>query len=332
MKKYFLIINIVMITLVMVGCAPQATAPVEADQPLQAIRLPVGFIPNVQFTPLYVAIEKGYFAAEGLDVTLDYSMESDNVALVGANEVPLAIASGEQILLGRAQGLPVVYVMAWYKDYPVGIVSPVSENIQTPADLAGKKIGIPILSGASYIGYRALLDAGKVPESDVTLDVVGYNQVESLAAARQQAEVIYITNEPFQLKAMGYDVQVMAVKDYLQLVSNGLMTNETVLKENPELVQRMIRAILKGIQDTAADPDGAYEIDKKYIENLDQADQTVQKQVLAASIDLYQLEKPGYSEPQAWENMQNILVETGLLANPLDLNLAFSNQYLPESK
>ena len=292
------------------------------------VRLPVGYIPNVQFAPLYVAIEKGYYKDAGIDLTIDYSTEIDGTTLVGANEIQFAIASGEQVLLSRAQELPIVYVLAWYDKYPVGIVSMKEENIIEPADLVGKKIGTPILSGASYIGFRTLLEAGNLAEKDITLDVIGFNQVEALATGQEDAAVIYIANEPVQLEAQGYDVNVIKVSDYLQLVSNGLITNETTVENNPELVQKMVAATLKGITDTLNDPDEAYEISKKYVENLEQADQAVQKKVLDTSIELYGTDKPGYSSPDAWQNMQEILLKMALINEPLDLSEAYTNEFI----
>lgn len=323
MKK--LIIALLLLSL-LAACAPQA-APTQALVP---VSLPVGYIPNVQFAPLYVAIENGYFREEGLDVTVDYSMENDNLALIGAGRLDFAIVSGEQVLLARAQGLPVVYTAAWYQQYPVGIVAKSEQGIQTPADLKGKKIAVPVLAGASYIGLRALLSAGGLQESDVELDVVGFTQAEMVATDHDDAAVIYVANEPVQLEARGYTVDVLRVSDYLPMVANGLATSEQMLRDNPERVQKMIRALLRGIQAAAADPDAAFEISKKYVDNLATGDPETQKKVLAASIELWKADRLGYSDPQAWENMQAILLEMGLLKAPLDLSAAYTNRYVPE--
>lgn len=294
----------------------------------QTIRLPMGYIPNVQYAPYYVAVEKGYFAEEGIQIEFDYSFETDGVALVGANETQFALVSGEQVLLARAQGVPVVNVVGWYQDYPVAVIAKTESGIKTPQDLVGKKVGLPGLFGANYIGLRAMLNEVGVAESDLTLDSIGFNQVEALATDQEQAVVGYFSNEPIQLRAQGYDVVEMRVADYVQLASNGIITNEETIANHPELVEGMVRAFLHALADTIANPDEAYEISKKYVENLAQADETVQKEVLAASITFWQAETLGYSDPVAWENMQNVLLDMGQLTAPLDLSKAFTNDFI----
>jgi len=323
MKKLLMLGLIFMVILSACGGKVQ-----EMPKALIPIRLPVGFVPNVQFAPLYVALENGYFTEAGFEVELDYSMESDNVALVGAGQIPFAIASGEQVILGRAQGLPVVYVMAWYRDYPVGVVSLKEKGIEKVSDLIGKKIGIPGLYGASYIGFKALLNSAGVQESDVQLDSIGYTQVESLIGGVEDAAVIYITNEPIQLESQGYEVNVQAVSDSIQLVSNGLITNEKTIKENPEMVRNMVAAISKGVSKTLEDPQAAYATCLKYVENLENANKAVQQRVLDVTLQLYQENPLGYSDPQAWENMQNVLLSMNLITGSSDIKKMFSNDYL----
>jgi NitT/TauT family transport system substrate-binding protein len=218
--------------------------------------------------------------------------------------------------------------MGWWQDYPVGVVALAEEGIRSPEDLAGKKIGLPGPFGASYIGLRALLDEAGLEESDVTLDSIGFNQIEALVAGQDQAAVIYVNNEPIQLSAQGYEVDVIRVADYVKLASNGLITNEQTIAENPELVRRLVQATLHGVAVSLSDPEEAFEICKKYVENLTQADESVQKQILAASMDFWRAQELGTSDLQSWENMQDVLLSMGLLAGPLDLNAAFTNDFV----
>ncbi len=300
------------------------------DQPMVQISLPVGYIPNVQFAPLYVGIEKGFYNTAGLDVSIDYSMENDNAVLLATGELQFAILSGEQVVLGRAQGLPLVYTMAWYQQYPVGVVSKTAKGITSVADLKEKKIGLPGLFGASYIGVMALLYSGGLTGADVTLDSIGFNQVEMLLTDREDAVVVYVANEPAQLESMGEEITVLKVSDAMQMVGNGLVTSEKVMAENPELVRAMTLATLQSIQYTIDHPDEAYEIAKKYVTNLESADQVVQKQVLLNSIELWRAKRPGYSEPAGWENMKSVLEKMGMLSSPVDLTKCFTNEFIPE--
>jgi NitT/TauT family transport system substrate-binding protein len=312
------------LSLLLSACRPALSTPSE----LITVQLPLGYIPNIQFAPLYVALEKGYFQDNGIDLQLVYGFETDGVALVGANNLQFAVVSGEQVLLARAQGLPIVYVMAWYGDYPVAVAAKKEQGIRTPQDLAGKKIGLPGLYGANYIGLRALLSSAGLSEADVTLDSIGFTQVEALAADQEDAVSVYAANEPIQLQSLGYELDVLNVADYVHLTANGLITNETTLTQSPDFVRKMVQAFSKGIAYTAANPDEAFEISKKYVETLEDADQSIQKQVLATSILFWQLSPLGYSDPEAWQNMETVLLEMALLERPLDINQAYTNEFL----
>ena len=324
MFRKFVLIMLGM-ALALSGCSNAANGPGE----LTKIHLPMGYIPNIQFAPMYVAIEKGYFREAGIDLELDYKFETDGVALVGAGELPLAVVSGEQVLLARAQGLPVTYVAAWYQEYPVSVVAKSELGVLIPQDLKGKKIGLPGLFGANYVGLRALLFEAKMSESDVTLDSIGFNQVELLATGEQDIIVGYTANEPIQMRAREIPVTEIRVADYVQLASNGILASEKVISEDPDLVRAFVGAFLKGLADTIANPEEAFKLSEAHIPNFADLDADVQKQVLTISIEQWKAERLGYSDPQAWENMQNILLEMGLITEELDLSKAFTNEFVP---
>jgi NitT/TauT family transport system substrate-binding protein len=308
------------------GAKPTA-APVDTPGSLTKIRLPMGYIPSVQYAPFYVAVAKGFYEDAGLEIEFDYSPETDGVALVGADELQFAVVSGEQVPLARAQKLPVVYVMAWWQDYPVAILSMKDTGILSPADLKGKKIGLPGLYGASYVGLRALLSAGGLEEKDVILDSIGYNQVEALVAGQEEAVVVYANNEPVQLQQKGYDVNVMLVKDYVQLASNGLISNEATIAKHPDLVRRMVQATMRGIAYTLANPDEAFNICARYVEGLLQGDQVTQRAIFDTSLEFWKTKQLGISNPLAWENMQKVLLDMGMLTTPLDMSKAYTNDF-----
>ncbi|MBI9050278.1 MAG: ABC transporter substrate-binding protein [Anaerolineaceae bacterium] len=329
MKKTISLIFIsVLLISMFAACAAQPTQSTVAQTEMQTIKLPLGYIPNVQFAPIYVAIEKGFFKEEGIDLELDYSTETDAVALVGANELQFAIASGEQVLLGRQQELPVVEVSTWYDEYPVGVVSLRERNITTLKDLDGKIIGIPGLYGASYIGFLAMIHQAGIEEKDVVLISKGYNQIETLLAREVDATIVYMANEPVQLEKMGYHINAIPVSDFVSLVSNGLITNETTLAQNPDLVSGMVNALNKGIQETLRNPSTAYDICKLYVENLSEENEAVQREVLNVSLQYYAKDPVGYASLQTWENTHQILVEMGMNDDDLDVSKAYDYRFV----
>ncbi|MDJ0755108.1 MAG: ABC transporter substrate-binding protein [Ardenticatenaceae bacterium] len=293
---------------------------------MQSITLPMGFIPDPQFAPIYVAIDKGYFTEAGFDVTLDYSFETDGVALVGSGREPFAMVSGDVVVSARAEEIPLVYVMEWYQKYPIAVVSQQNAGIESPADLAGRTVGIPGLFGATYVGYGGLTAAAGLDPEGINLEEIGFNQIESILTGQVEAALVYANNEPVQLTGMGEAINVIPISDYIDLVATGVVTSESYAAENPERVRGFVNAFVRGVEDTINDPAEAYEISKKYVEGLDDG----RRGVLDASIEMWNADVIGETDPESWLTTETTLISMGFLTGPVDdLDQAYTNEYLP---
>jgi NitT/TauT family transport system substrate-binding protein len=101
------------------------------------------------------------------------------------------------------------------------------------------------------------------------------------------------------------------------------------IKDDPELVRGMARALAHGIEDTIANPEEAFIISTKFVEGLEQMDKTVQMLVLTTSIEFWRAERTGFSDPKSWQNMNDLLVKMELIKTELDVSKAFTNEFVP---
>ena len=243
------------------------------------IELYLTFIPNVQFAPVYVAIENGYFAEEGLDVRIRHGAEHDGVDLVAANQLQLGVFGGEQVLLARARGRPVVSVYEWFQQFPAGVVATTGADYDAPEefnDLAGKRVGIHGRSGVTWTAFVALMNAAGMNEQDFELETVGFNVPELVCLGLIDAAVVYLNNEPLQIDnrisardcgdVQGY--RVFPVTPVADLVSNVIVTNETTLEAAPDLVQAFVKAFDNGLQAAIANPAAAMLASAPHVEGL----------------------------------------------------------------
>jgi NitT/TauT family transport system substrate-binding protein len=331
MNPRWLLIPLTIVLLLATACVADfgtGAAPAAETGKLQKVRLGIGYVPDVQFAPLYVAQNKGFYADEGLEVDIEYGFENDFVALAARGEREFAIASGDQVILARSQGLPIVYVMKWYQRYPVALVMPASAGINQPSDLIGKTVGLPGYYGASFIGWKALVYATDIEEGKIDLQEIGFTQTAAIQQGLVDAAMVYIANEPNQLRNQGMEVDVIEVSDYINLVSNGLVTGETLIAENPDLVRRMVRATLRGLADTIANPDEAFAIVRQVIPEITDETAPTQRKVLADSIELWRSEQLGVSDPQAWQESVDFMTESGLLEEPVDVDQLYTNEFI----
>ncbi len=335
---YLLLTALLLATLT--SCVPAASttpvAPVETSPTaaaLEPLELAMGYIPSVQFTPFYVALQKGYYRDEGLDVKFRYGFESDLVKLVGTDELQFLIGSGDQVILGRAQGLPVVNVMEWYRRFPVVVFAPKGAGIATPADLEGRKVGIPGLFGASYVGWKALAKAAGIDETKVNLESIGFTQAAAVKDGVVDAAVDYSVNGPVQLRLAGDEVNEFFVADYMDLPSNGIISNDKTVAEKPELVGKFVRATLHGLQDTLDDPDAAFAMALQAVPEAgaDETARQTNRAIFDASVALWRTDGIlGMSDPARWAEAASFMESAGLIPAGVDPTTLYTNQFIPQ--
>jgi NitT/TauT family transport system substrate-binding protein len=239
-------------------------------------RMLLTFIPNVQFSPFYMGIDEGYYADAGFNLTIEHLQEPEVVDLIAAGQANFGIVSGEQVILARAQSRDVVYVYEWFQQYPIGIVVPAGQDIASIADLSGRKVGLPGRFGATYTGLTTLLEIAGMSEQDIQLEEIGFNAPEVFCMGAVEASVIYVNNEPLQIRSRAQagdcgdveDVDVLTVASQVDLVSNGLIVSADMIENDPDTVAAMVGAMDQALQATVNNPARAYLVSMNYVENL----------------------------------------------------------------
>ncbi|MFV9506267.1 MAG: ABC transporter substrate-binding protein [Oscillochloridaceae bacterium umkhey_bin13] len=343
-----LIILFALLSLLLAACGGQpAAAPTQipvapteapaAEAGLRRVTLAMSFIPNVQFAPYYAAAANGHYAAEGLEVVFDYNFENDLVQRVANwpnDQVAFATASGTSTLLARQQGIPVKTVMTLYQEFPIVFFAKSSTGLRSAEDLIGKTVGIPGNFGESLYGLLALRYANQLDPSAFPVQEIGFTQAQAVLEDKVPVATGYAMNEPVILRQQGEAVDVLRVADIYNLAANGIVVSERLLAEDPELVRAFVRASLRGLQDTLDDPDAAFELSLGFIPEAQLSDVELQRQVLIESLpywfnDLTDREGLGFTDRALWVATEEFMRSVGLLAGPVEVDSAFTNEFLP---
>ncbi len=230
-------------------------ASAQAAAQTRTVNIGLGYVPNVQFTPFYVADKLGYFKAEGLNVKFQHGYINELMPLLLQGKLDFVVGDPEDVIFARSQGAPVKYVMAMYQKSPVTVFS--LKPLNTPADLKGKTVGIPGPYGSSYNAIQAVLsEAGLKEGQDVKLANVGYTQLDALRGGKVDAAVGYINNDVLQLRSGGQKVYTLDTAAAYPMVGAGIITTEKNL--TGDLAKKVVRAAQRGLKFTVASPAQAF--------------------------------------------------------------------------
>ncbi|MFK4784910.1 ABC transporter substrate-binding protein [Fusobacterium sp. MFO224] len=258
MKKIKLLVLCMLVFIV--GCG---TKKVE-EKKLTDVSIVLDWYPNAIHSLFYVAMEKGYFAEEGINLEIKYPANvSDSIALPAAGKADFGLFYPQQMIMAKTQeDIPVVSIGALTQGPLNVVVAPKETGITRPRDLEGKTIGYsdgPLTE--DILKTMVAEDGGDISQVKV-LDV-GFDLLSSMITKRVDATLgCFVNHEVPVMKEKGVDVNYFYPTDFGVPYYNELLivANSEKVKENKELYLGFLRACKKGFRDVKDNPEGALDI------------------------------------------------------------------------
>jgi ABC-type nitrate/sulfonate/bicarbonate transport system substrate-binding protein len=311
------------------GCATPARTP-NTTAP-ESVRLQLSWLHTIEWAGIYVAEEKGYYADQGLQVTILPGGEDaegnyiNSIDVVREGRADFGVITGGNLLQARAGGAPIVAIAAIYQRHPLGFTSLAEKGITKPADLIGRTIQI---SPDSRLLLDAMLTIQGIDPSAITVEERTDFTIGPLT--RGEADVIdaFITNELVALKQEHYAVNNLLPVDYgIEEYPNVIFTTEKMITEHPERVERFLRATVKGLQGAVAEPQIVAPLAVAHDSSL-RLEKEREAMLLSVPLLNPPGSKPGMMTAETWEVTERILQEQGLLDESLDLDAAYTLTFL----
>ena len=237
--------------LLSIGLLLPATLPGKATD---AVTLRLKWLNQAQFGGYYVAKDKGYYAAAGLDVSIQPGgSDFPAIQMVAGGSEQFGVTGADQILIARSKGVPVVAIAVIYRESPFVLFALKKSGITKATEFSGRNVGLKI-GGSEELIYRSVLKSAGVDKASLHEMPVKFD-LSPLLTGQVDIWPGYVINEVIAAEEKGFDVSVIKPSDYgVRMYADTLFTTERMLKEQPELVKKFVAATVHGWTDAVADP------------------------------------------------------------------------------
>lgn len=316
-------ILIIAIALLLNACSPAK----------DKVTVQLSWFHSAEFIGFYTADQLGYYNDENLEVALVAGgPETDPIASVFEGTSQFGVTPGDSIIRAQSAGQEPVAISSIFRKSPLIVMALANSGISTPQDLAGKTVGVvsPGLDTTWDIQFIAMLKKVGVDPASITFvpNEEFYSAADLHTDRMDATSGTFSTNELVQAKIDGEDVVPIYYGDYgVEFYNNLIFTDAKLISSDPELVQRFIRATLKGYQYAVEHPQEVAAFTLKYDESLDVAFQqaTIEAQIPLLDTGDAQI---GWMEEDIWNNTQAILLDQGYITSPIDLTKAYTNDFI----
>ena len=302
------------------------TACQEPAPPMDEVSLQLKWIHQAQFAGYYVAKEKGFYEEQNIELTLvpgGIGIDPLNALETGA--VDIAVAAPETLILSRDQEKDFKAVAVIYQTNPYLLITLADSGIDQLADFPGHTIGIANDDGRAQVHLmmrNAGLDPDTLIEKEFSFDY------EKFYSGEIEIYPTFAAGSYLDIVREGVEVNKFWPDDYgVHWYSDTLVVNDEMIEDNPNLVERFLRATFKGMEYMIAHPEEAVEITMQYAEVQDE---DVQRAMLNASIPLIYTTEPriGWMDREKWFGMRQDMYLEGLIDELPNLDAVYTLQFL----
>lgn len=302
------------------------------ESTLKDVSFMAGFKPqaNLPFVAAYVAQEKGYFAEQGLNVTIRHST-GEHLKLLMAGDVDVTTADAGSVLKQRANNdLPIVAFALFGQRGQQAFVVLDEANIRSPKDWEGRRFGYKVSVPPDYL---AILKASGVDRSKIQEVRVGFDP-RILTEGKVDILAVFKSNEPDTLERLGFGVSIFDAADY-EVPTMGLtyIARDALVEADPELIARFLKATMKGLEFAFESIDETLDIVLKYADQEDREHMRFMllTEMADAASPLTEGNGLGWMTAEQWRAFHDSLLEHEALTGPTDVSSAFTDRFIRET-
>jgi NitT/TauT family transport system substrate-binding protein len=282
------------------------------------------------FGPWMLAQAKGYYEQEGLKVNFVTARGGVDVAKqIGAGNAVIGGAIGDTPIIPRAQGIPVKAVAVLGSGSLTQLVSHKDERIESPRELKGKTVTVLAYTDTTYYALLGMLSKVGLTKNDVTIQAAGPAGVWQQFAAKKATAMAGVPDWTVSAMDAGAQVDILPADIYFKSMAQAILTSDEVIQKDPQLIQKLVRATLKGMKDIMADPKAATAAYVNHVPVHKGKEASILRAFELYNKYVYAGQKvPGTMDEARLGELQKFYVTNGVVPKETPLKDLYTNQFV----
>lgn len=299
----------------------------DVKEPMDEVTLQLVWKHQTQFAGFYAADINGFYKDENIQVTIRprLSPSFDVISSVVKGDADFGVNQGVGLIEARGKKMPVTAIASIYQRYPLSFISLQKKGITHPLDFVGRKFRT-LTHGGTTVVFNLLLKKSNIERENILFVQTGYD-LDRLFSGEIDVWAGYTINEVLIAQQKGVAINQIKPEDFgINMMGDTLFTSDILLNTNPELVQRFVRATVRGWQWAVEHPEAAAKMALQFDDGLDLAHQVA---MMKASIPYIHASVPvGMMDDAVWQEVHNAILEQGVIEKPLNLTAVYTNTFV----